>query len=104
VQVREVPSMITSPRTARELTEVEESNPALATDLLRLRELLERMEIDAARSWIEELVERWPESERVRHYAHVLAPPTTRTIPGDRGRPLDSENAWLRAHAHEHPG
>jgi hypothetical protein len=79
-------------------------DPALNEDLLRLRGFLERSDIEGARAFVKELEHRWPESERVRHFARVLAPPVARTLPGVRIRRLDQEYAWLRAHASEYPG
>jgi hypothetical protein len=48
---------------------------ALKADLTRLGRLLEIGDVEGARSFVKELEGRWPESERVRHYVRVLAPP-----------------------------
>jgi hypothetical protein len=76
----------------------------LAEGLQHLRDLLDAGNVDGARRFIKELEVRWPASERVRHYARVLAPPTVRMRSDIKVRPLDREWEWLRQHAHEHPG
>jgi hypothetical protein len=76
----------------------------LADDLQHLRDLLEKGDVEGARAWVRGLEKRWPESERVRHYAHVLAPPKARVRSDVKGRPLDREWEWLRQHGHEYPG
>jgi hypothetical protein len=76
----------------------------IAEGLRRLRSLLEEEDVEGARAMVKELVERWPDSERVRHLAHVLESPRTRVLHGERGRPLHREHAWLRQHAAEYPG
>jgi hypothetical protein len=78
--------------------------PDLVADLERLRELLARSDVEGARAWVKDLEQRWPQNERVRHYAQVLAPPTVRAVPKTLGRSLDLERAWLREHAREYPG
>jgi hypothetical protein len=79
-------------------------DPALNEDLLRLRGFLESSDVEGARAFVKELAQRWPESERVRHYARVLAPPVVTLRPDKRIRRLDKEYAWLRQHAREYPG
>ena len=81
-----------------------EDPAGLADDLQHLRDLLEDGEVEAARTWVKGLEERWPDSERVRHYAHVLAPPQARVRSDVKGRPLDREWEWLRQHGREYPG
>jgi hypothetical protein len=76
----------------------------LGQDLLRLRGFLEESDIEGARAFVKELEQRWPDSEMVRHFVRVLAPPEVRVLPGVRIRRLDRENAWLREHAREYPG
>jgi hypothetical protein len=83
---------------------VSEEQTGLADGLQRLRNLLERGDVEGARTWVKGLEERWPESERVRHYAHVLAPPQTRVRSDVKGRHFDREREWLRQHGHEYPG
>jgi len=77
---------------------------ALAADLRHLRDLLEEGRVEAARRFVKELEPRWPDSERVRHYARVLAPPVARGVPNSTPRSFDREMAWLEQHAHEYPG
>jgi hypothetical protein len=72
--------------------------------MARLRECLERGDIDGAREFVRALHERWPDSERVRHFIRVLAPPIARVVPGSGGRSLRKEHAWLKEHAREYPG
>jgi hypothetical protein len=83
---------------------VSDGTQALAEDLACLRGFLEREDVEGARKFVQELEQRWPDSDRVRHFARVLAPPKVRMVPGVRGRPLHKEHAWLRAHAREYPG
>jgi hypothetical protein len=76
----------------------------LAADLKRLRDLLERDRVEEARRFVKELEQRWPEAERVRHYAHVLAPPKVRSRPDLPPQSSERELKWLKEHAHEYPG
>ena len=76
----------------------------LAADLQHLRDLLERVRIAEARRFVKELEQRWPESERVRHYAHVLQPPIVRSRPDIPARSSEREWNWLKEHGHEYPG
>jgi hypothetical protein len=76
----------------------------LAADLQHLRDLLERDRVEEARRFVKELQQHWPESERVRHYAHVLAPPVVRSRPDIPARSSEREWEWLEEHGHEHPG
>lgn len=76
----------------------------LVAGLKRMGEMLGNGDVEGARAWVKELEMRWPESERVRHYARVLAPPTVRTVPRRGGRGFAKEHAWLKAHAREYPG
>lgn len=73
-------------------------------DLLQLSHLLERADIDGARGLVQALAEKWPESERVQHFARVLAPPVVSTRPGRPGHSRHLERAWLREHSREYPG
>jgi hypothetical protein len=76
----------------------------LLAGLAQLRALLEQEDIEGARRYVRELEQRWPDSERVRHHARTLAPPTTRPRPDIKAVNRDRERGWLRAHAHEYPG
>jgi len=76
----------------------------MAEDIRQLRDLLDAGDVEGARSLVAELEIRWPEPERVRHYAHVLVPPTVRMRGDIKARPLNKEWEWLRQHAHEYPG
>jgi hypothetical protein len=76
----------------------------LARDLARLRELLEKGSVEEARAFVKALERQWPDSERVRHFVQVLAPPVASVRPDLRWRPLDRERAWLREHAASYPG
>jgi hypothetical protein len=60
--------------------------------------------VEAARRFVNELEQRWPGPERVRHYAHVLAPSVARRRQDIKGRSRDREFAWLEQHAHDYPG
>src|SRR5207244_12293467 len=73
-------------------------------DLQHLRGLLEHDRGEEARRFVKELQPRWPESERVKHYAHVLAPPKVRLRPDIPARSLEREWKWLEEHRHEYPG
>jgi hypothetical protein len=70
----------------------------------QIRATLSRGDVERARSLAASVERRWPESEGARYFARVLAPPTTRSLPGERFRDLTPENAWLAAHAREYPG
>jgi hypothetical protein len=72
--------------------------------LNHLRRLLATGQGESARSFVLDLVARYPDSEAVVHFARVLAPPVTRLVPGRQGRSLDQDYAWLREHAREYPG
>jgi hypothetical protein len=76
----------------------------LSTELDRVSRLLELGQVDEARRFARELQQRWPESDRVRSLARVIAPPTTRVLPEAPDRRLDRERAWLREHSHKYPG
>jgi len=76
----------------------------LTADLQHLRDLLEGVRIAEARRFVTELQQRWPESERVRHFAHVLQPPKVRSRPDLPARSSEGEWKWLKEHGHEYPG
>jgi hypothetical protein len=76
----------------------------LAADLQHLRDLLTAADVPEARRFVKELEERWPEAERVRHYAHVLQPPKVRMRPDIPARSSEREWKWLEEHGREYPG
>lgn len=76
----------------------------LAADLRHLNELLERERIEEARGYVKELQQRWPEAERVQHYAHVLAPPVAESRPDLPNVSHERAWKWLEEHGHEYPG
>jgi hypothetical protein len=78
--------------------------PQLTADLSRLRDMVERSDVEGARAYVKELEQRWPDSHRVHHWARVLAPPVARRVPGKPGRSFAREHAWLREHRREYPG
>src|SRR4051794_3821294 len=88
-------------RPAAQLAEPE-SGPE--QDLLRLRDFLEAEDVEGARAYLRQLAERWPDSERVRHYLATLQPGPARAVPGSAGRERTREIAWLRAHGQEYSG
>jgi hypothetical protein len=77
---------------------------ALAEDLRHLRDLLEEGHVEEARHFVNELAIRWPDAERVRHYAHVLAPPVARVRSDIKPRSFTREWEWLKENGHEYPG
>jgi hypothetical protein len=81
-----------------------EDAAAVAEDMARLRAYLEHGDVNSAREFVKELEQRWPDSDRVRRFARLLAPPVVRTIPGTPSRSFRDEHNWLREHAHNYPG
>jgi hypothetical protein len=75
----------------------------LAADLQHLRALLEADRVAEARRFVKELEHRWPEAERVQHYARVLEPPKARMRPDLPARSSEREIKWLEEHAREYP-
>jgi hypothetical protein len=73
-------------------------------DLLQLSDLLERADIEGARALVQVLAAKWPASERVQHFARVLAPPVVSVRPGKPGHSRQRERAWLREHGREYAG
>ena len=57
-----------------------------------------------ARRFVKELEQRWPEVERVQHYARMLEPPKVRMRPDIPARSSEPEWKWLEEHAREYPG
>lgn len=76
----------------------------MQSDLARLIALVEASRIDEARAIAPELAAKWPDSRPIQHMARVLEPP--KVIPTSNVPNVSSyrEIAWIREHAHEHPG
>src|SRR3954462_8376334 len=74
-----------------------------AAEVARLSRLVGPGDVESARGLVARLVVAFPESPKIRHWAHVLAPPTTRSRPPRRPRSFAAEHAWLREHAREYP-
>jgi hypothetical protein len=99
-------------RVATTLPKIEDGDPEaaraeleqLAADLQHLRALLEADRVPEARRFVKELEHRWPEAERVRHYARVLEPPKVRVRPDIPARSSEREWKWLEEHGREYPG
>jgi hypothetical protein len=72
--------------------------------LERVRQLLEAGSVEEARAVAREMVVRWPEAAIAQQTARVLAPPRVISSNGPPVPSRDRERAWLKAHAHEHPG
>jgi hypothetical protein len=91
-------------------TKVEEARSILTpsseveSDLERLRSMVEQSDVEDARAFVKELEARWPDSEPVRRWARVLAPPVARRRPGRTGRSYAREDAWIRDHGGKYPG
>jgi hypothetical protein len=75
----------------------------LAADLKRLLAMLEFGRVEEARRFVKALEQRWPEAERVQHYARVLAPPVYRSRPDIPAQSSEREWKWLEEHGHEYP-
>jgi hypothetical protein len=80
------------------------SSHEMEADLNRLRSMVEQADVDNARAFVKELEARWPDSERVRYWSRVLAPPVVRVGAGNTGRSYALEDAWLHEHGREYPG
>jgi hypothetical protein len=82
-------------------------SPEYLREVAELQALLSRGRVEEARRFARELEARWPESDLVRRFARVLAPPMARIVEGRRGmsrEQTEKESAWLREHAREYPG
>jgi hypothetical protein len=96
---------VAGPAVSEQITGEQTTEQArLADDLRRLLDLLEADRVEEARRFVKELEQRWPGAERVRHYAHVLAPPVVRSRPDIPARSRTKESKWRKEHAHEYPG
>lgn len=83
---------------------VRDSEAEMEADLARLMALVNAYRITEARSLAPELAAKWPDSHRIQHMARVLEPPKVIPSRGVRNVSSHREIAWLKAHAHEHPG
>jgi hypothetical protein len=82
-------------------------DPHYLREVAKLQSLLSRGNIEEARRFVRELEQRWPDSDLVRRFAHVLAPPVARVVQGRKGmsrEQTEKESVWLREHAREYPG
>lgn len=87
------------------LTRAPDASEAEADEpLSRLRRLVEDGNVEAARSLLAALLDRWPQSPRVQYWARVLAPPEVSIVEGQTTRSFDREHEWLRQHRREYPG
>src|SRR3954454_984434 len=78
--------------------------PDLTDDLARLRGMVEQHRVEDARAYAKELEQGWPDSDAVRHWARVLAPPVARVVEGVPNRSFAAEHHWLKEHGNEYPG
>jgi hypothetical protein len=85
-------------------TDAKTEAATLAALVGRLKASLTDGDVEEARAPAREMVSRWPEEDRARYWARVLAPPKVTVVPGEPRRILDRERAWLRKHAGEYPG
>jgi Family of unknown function (DUF5678) len=103
-----VDSQIEHTRTAEEVAALDPPDAAALEEGLRqIREEISRGgRVPEARAKIQELAARWPEDERVQHWARVLAPPEVIPTPEAHrnARPIDRERAWLVQHRGEYSG
>jgi hypothetical protein len=76
----------------------------LDAGMAHLRALLERQDLASARAWIDQLQQRWPDSNRVRHFSRTLARPAVALQREQPKRSRSQEYRWLRDHAGEYPG
>jgi len=83
---------------------VVEERDELSEGLARLRAMLEGSDVEGARSYVKELVSRWPEDAAVRHWDRVLEPPRMLGTRPPTGRSLRAEGEWLREHGRNYPG
>ena len=85
-----------------------EQNSEYLRGIAKLQSLLTRGRVEEARRFVKELEADWPESDLVRRFGRVLAPPVARV--GSEGKKglsreqVQAESAWLRAHARDYPG
>ena len=85
-----------------------EQNSEYLRGIAKLQSLLTQGRVEEARCFAKQLEADWPESDLVRRFSRVLAPPIARVVPGGKKAPsreeTQKEGAWLREHAREYPG
>jgi hypothetical protein len=92
---------------ASDSLDILEENPQYSEEVATLQSLLSRGRVEEARCLVNELQVRWPESDLVRRFARVLAPPTARVVEGRSVQTREQareEGAWLRDNARNYPG
>ena len=91
----------------RQSDELEEDSE-YSRGIAKLQSLLTQGRVEEARCLVRQLEANWPESELVRRFSRVLAPPTAHVASGGSKAPsreqTQKEGAWLREHALEYPG
>lgn len=81
------------------------SESELQQDLQRLKDLVEQSRVEEARKLAPVLLEKWPDSQRVRNWATVLEPPRViASEPRPATRSFAEDRRWVREHGHEYPG
>jgi hypothetical protein len=96
-----------SPKAGDETPDGFEQDSQYLQEVAHLQTLLTRGSVEEARCFVRELEARWPESDLVRRFSRVLAPPVARLVAGRKGMSREQsqkESAWLREHAGEYPG
>jgi len=83
---------------------VAETGVDVSDALARLRSLVELSDVEGARAFVKEVETQWPDDDRVRQWARVLAPPRVISTGPASGRTLLREKEWLKCHAREYPG
>jgi hypothetical protein len=94
-------------KTDLEIAEELDHDAEHESDIAALQSLLTHGKIEQARSLVSELVVRWPDSDLMRRFARVLAPPVARVVEGRKGitrAQSQKESAWLRENAGRYPG
>jgi hypothetical protein len=85
-----------------------EQDTEYSRGIAKLQSLLTQGRVEEARCFVKQLEADWPESDLVRRFSRVLAPPTACVESGGKKAPsreqTQKEGAWLREHAREYPG
>jgi hypothetical protein len=85
-----------------------EQDPEYSRGIAKLQSLLTQGKVEEARGFVRQLEADWPESDLVRRFSRVLAPPIARVESGGKKAPsreqTQKEGAWLREHAREYAG